>query len=663
MEKRNIKIIAISIIITVAWILFIMLGVFDQFDLKIMDFFMVNSPALEQDSNIVVVEYDDKTAENLVSPATKPDLAALVQIIEEYKPRVLALDLFSMYGLLYREDSEMLFEDIISQYDNICYGIGFIVPKHKKNGTYNGSGEFNYLNGFLYSLEKFSRRGSLYHAEHLFKPANVFYTKSNSIGHLVLKNDMDGVFRRIPAIIECGSGALATLGLQAGFNYLALKKDNIKILNKKIFVESEPSIEIPIDNKAQIIIRYNDTRDKIKEISMIDVFSTYKNPDNGLINLEFFRDKLVFIGNTSSRTARFCATPLHSYYPTILMHANVANNLLQHSFLIYLSKSVLFILLIILGILYTLPMLYSKEIFKASVALVALIPIIITLGYILAILGNLYIPLFTLASYILFLFCCLIFYRYLDYKNSLLISLKDIQEAMRLKERLAFIGELSSKVAHEIRNPLNSIEIYTSLLKRSIEDRDDAREYLNIIHEETQRLNRFITRLLEYARPKEPTLKTLNLKSEINSAIKLISPDTNKKGIRIICTVPDNTEILADSDQMHEIFINLAKNSIEAMSKEGILEIYSRTERTSVSIFFKDNGKGIPKDDQNKIFNPFYSTGKHGTGLGLAMVKKIVESHRGEIIVKSEPKKGTLIEIKLPYQHGKRKKGETDEKI
>ena len=666
MNKKAKNIIIISSVITIIWILFTGLGILEWFDLKVLDFFLKTSPPLKQDPSIVVVEYDDKTAENLATPATRLDIAALVQIIEEQKPRVLALDLFSMYGLLSREDTTMLFEDILSQYNNICYGIGFIVPREKKlNGNYNNNKkEFEYLNPYLYSLESDKAYGNLYQAEHLFKPVYNYYAKSKSIGHLVLKNDLDGVFRRIPAIISCGNGALATLGVQAVFDFLDLTKDKVRITGNNIFINSNNPFRIPLDKKGQLMIRYNDRRDRIKEISMIDVFSAYKNPKSQKLHLETFKDKLVFIGNTSSRTARFCATPLHSYYPTILMHANVANNVLQKSFLRTMNQGSLIVLIIIFSVLYSLLILHSKNIFRTSTLLIIVLLLLIFSVYILSTRYNYYIPIFTLTSFILFLLGSLLIYRYVNYKDYLLISLRELQEAMRLKERLATIGEVSSKVAHEIRNPLNAIQLYTSLLKRESSDKGEAQEHLNIIHQETQRLNRFITKLLGYARPKEPVIKSMNLKNELNFLLNIILPDAKEKNIDVdINDIPEKTIILGDPDQLRECFINLAKNSVEAMESKGKLTIYSSEDKEYISIFFKDTGKGISKDDIERIFNPFYSTKESGTGLGLPMVKKIIEVHKGKINIESERGKGTVIEMRLPLKKDALKKGNADEKV
>lgn len=666
MTKRKRTIIIISSIISVIWILFVFTGMLSWFDLKALDFFVARSPALEQDSSIVVVEYDDKTAENLSSPATRLDIAALVHIIEEQKPRVLALDIFSLYGLLNREDTTMLFEEVLSQYNNICYGIGFIVPVEKENDRRSNEyiDEFKYLNKFLYPLHSIEKTDNLYYAEHLFKPTYQYYARSKSIGHLVLKNDVDGVFRRIPALIQCGEGALATLGLQAAFDFLGMEKEDIRLKAGKISVEDNHRMDIPVDKKGLMMIRYNDRLDKIKEISMIDVLGAYKNEGKRILDLGVFKDKLVFIGNTSSRTARFCATPLHSYYPTILLHANVANNVMQKSFLRSMNKGLLIALIILFCVLYSSLISRSKNIIRTSILLSIALLLLIFAIYILTTQLNYYIPLFSLTSFIIVLFGSLLIYRYITYKDYLLISLKELQEAMRLKERLAAIGEVSSKVAHEIRNPLNAIQLYTNLIKRESREEGEAQEHLNIIHEETQRLNRFITKLLGFARPKEPSIKSMNLKNELNFVLNILLPDAKEKNIDVdINDVKESTIILGDPDQLRECFINLAKNSVEAMENNGKFTIYSIEDKEYISIFFKDTGKGIPKEDREKIFNPFYSTKKSGTGLGLPMVKKIIEAHRGKINIESEPGQGTVIEIRLPLKKDTLQKGRADEEV
>lgn len=639
----------ISIIITVTWIVLSFLGILDWFDLKVSDYSISHSPPINQDSNIVVVEYDDKTAENLATPATRLDIAALIQIIEEQNPRVLALDLFSMSGLFNSEDTTKLFEEIISQYDNICYGVGFIVPIEKSGKSKNPE-EFKYLENFLYPLDRF--KCEPYQAEHLFKPINSYYTDSKSIGHLVLKNDADGVFRRIPASIQCGNGALLSLGLQAAVDFQMLPKEAVQLNGSEIQIINDKTTKIPLDRRAQMKIRYNDKRSTIKEISMIDIFIAYKHPDGRQSNLNLLKDKLVFIGNTSSRTARFCATPLYPYYPTILIHANVANNVLQRSFLQDMHQGIYILLIILLGILYTLIIVYSKNILRLFLWLIIFLIMVSASGYMLVTKLNYCIPLFSISSFILFLSGSLLVYRYINYKEYLLISLRELQEVMRLKERLAAIGEVSSKIAHEIRNPLNAIQLYSSLIKRECENNKEAQGYVNIINEESLRLNRFITRLLGYARPKKLDLKPLNLKNELTYLVTLLTPDLSANEIRVdIRRVTDDMTIYVDPDQMREAFINVAKNSVEAMEKGGTLEIYSEPCKEYTAVFFKDNGKGIQKNVLDKIFTPFFSTKKQGTGLGLPMVKNIIEAHNGTISVESKEGEGTVVEIRLPLKN------------
>ena len=200
MRKMAVHILLVFLIITGLWCLLIYNNAFSWFDYKVLDYFQKTVPPIPQDTNIVVITYDDKTSENITGSATDLDIAALIHIIEEQKPRVLAVDIFSMFDILRRSDSSGFLQETFRQYDNICYGVGFLVPSdHEVNGKEVNDKEFDYLSSHLYPLFPGTLAFQPYRAAHLFKPVNEYYRESRSLGHLVLKNDADGVFRRIPA--------------------------------------------------------------------------------------------------------------------------------------------------------------------------------------------------------------------------------------------------------------------------------------------------------------------------------------------------------------------------------------------------------------------------------------------------------------------------------
>ena len=622
--KKFKTIFCIWLFFTGLWIVITITGAFETFDAKILDCFLRNSSRLVQDTNIVVVEYDDKTSENMDGPVTGSDLAALIHIIEEHNPKVIALDVFSLSYLIGKSDSALFEEQVFTRYPNICYGVGFLVPiGQDEKAAIPRASEFIYRD----------------------------YSKGfKSVGHLVLKNDADGVFRRMPSAIQCGNGFLYTLGLQAAFDFLDINKEQVTLTDSRIVIRNTDSLKftgIPIDRSARLLIKFNDARDKIHELSMIDVMVAYKNPSTASLNLDIFKGKLVFVGNTSSRTARFCATPLYSYYPAMLLHANVANNMFHNAFLCMPSIPASVLMIFLLGILCVIPMVFCQTIAKV-LWLALVLPLLLLLDYLLYCNCGFFFPLFTLGCYFTLLFSALLVNRYLDYKDSLIISLRSLQDALRLKERLAAIGEVSSKVAHEIRNPLNGIKLYTSLLKRDNVEKEDAWKFLDIIHQEINRLDNFLTTLLKYAKTREPVRRPLNILAELVASQDLLLSDIQNRNIKVSMKVPETIEINADPDQIREIFINLMKNAVEAMEQGGTLDISSGKANAGITLFFRDTGAGMTAEQMAHVFDAFYTTKKQGTGLGLAIVKKNIDAHHGRIQINSEPGKGTTIEVNLP---------------
>jgi signal transduction histidine kinase len=486
-----------------------------------------------------------------------------------------------------------------------------------------------------------------YRAEHLFNPLYKNYHSAKSIGHLVLDNDPDGIFRRIPAIVRMNDLGIMPLGIQAALDYLGVERDSITFQNKVITSPESYPLNIPLDNKGRLFIRYSKRRENIREISMVDVLRAYKYPEQKILDLSMLKDKLVFFGNTSSRTARFSATTFESYYPTLLIQADAANNILKGKILKPVSCYTNIIILILLGLVLSSSALLFKKVSHVIYTAI-LLPLIITAGF--AALNNfsLYVPMFTLISYFVFLFTVLIIYRYFNLKNSLVTSLQNLQEKIKLTERLAAIGEVSSRVAHEIRNPLNGIQLYTSLIKRENTGKEDMVKYLDIIDEEIQRLNRFLTSLLNFTRPKAPVIKSIELNNVIQSVMNILKAELEGKNIRVHINLPENLKLSADYDQIHEAFFNLIKNALDASDRGDMISIYAqKSGKGMVAIKMKDTGSGIPQEDLERIFAAFHTTKEKGTGLGLAVVKTIIEAHTGSISVTSKFGKGTEFNLEL----------------
>jgi two-component system sensor histidine kinase PilS (NtrC family) len=228
-----------------------------------------------------------------------------------------------------------------------------------------------------------------------------------------------------------------------------------------------------------------------------------------------------------------------------------------------------------------------------------------------------------------------------------LTQLKRLETEMKQKEKWAAIGELSSNIAHEIRNPLASLKGSIEMLKEDSVSKNYKKRLMEIALNEMERLDRIITDFLTYSRPTPPEFKRFELHSMLDETIELLK-NLEQNNISINKKYTGRLEVSADPQKMRQVFWNLGINSIEAMPEGGELIISTRNMDRAVEITFKDFGAGIDKKNIEKIFYPFFTTKEQGTGLGLAIAYRIIEEHNGRINVNSSPGVGTIFEIILP---------------
>ncbi len=230
-------------------------------------------------------------------------------------------------------------------------------------------------------------------------------------------------------------------------------------------------------------------------------------------------------------------------------------------------------------------------------------------------------------------------------------------ERMRLKEqlnkteRLSSLGEMIAGISHEIRNPLGIIKSSAELLKKKIDKGEAAGPIANIIVEEANRLNNIITDFFDYARPKPPHLLPCRIDEVLEKNINFLKPQMEEQNytIKKIMDHPP-PEIMADFHMMYQVFLNIIINAMQAMPGGGEIQVIIESEADKIRIIFKDKGKGVPEDIMEKIWDPFFTTKETGTGLGLGIVKNIVEAHNGSIKIENRPVYGTQVIIELPVK-------------
>lgn len=233
-----------------------------------------------------------------------------------------------------------------------------------------------------------------------------------------------------------------------------------------------------------------------------------------------------------------------------------------------------------------------------------------------------------------------------------LTHVKELEEEMKNREKLAVIGELSSSIAHEIRNPLASLKSSIELLKDESIPLENRRRLMDIAINEMERLNKFITDFLAYSRPSPCEFTVFDLNILIDDIVELLKKRVEEKNIKIIKNYNGRLLIKADPQKIKQVLWNLGINAIESMEgKGGVLTISTTEQSNNIRVIVKDTGIGIKDEDKQKIFYPFYTTKQNGTGLGLAIAYRIIEEHSGSLFVNSEYGFGTTFEIILKKEN------------
>lgn len=239
-----------------------------------------------------------------------------------------------------------------------------------------------------------------------------------------------------------------------------------------------------------------------------------------------------------------------------------------------------------------------------------------------------------------------------------LTQIRDLEEEMRRKEWLASLGEMSAGMAHEIRNPLGALAGAMQMLRKDLEADETSQRLMEIAVREATRLDTIITEFLQYARPPALNLAECDLNKVLAETLDLVQHEARSRTNITIAAAPCIGTLPAqvDQDQMKQVFWNIAVNAFDAMPKGGQLTIATGCRKIDVAgrkaevveISFQDTGEGIPKNNLGKIFLPFFTTKKRGSGLGLAAVHRIVDLHGGWIKVESREGQGTRFGVCLP---------------
>lgn len=234
---------------------------------------------------------------------------------------------------------------------------------------------------------------------------------------------------------------------------------------------------------------------------------------------------------------------------------------------------------------------------------------------------------------------------------------KRAQEQLKLKEQLSrakhlsSLGEMVAGVSHEIRNPLGIISSSAELLQKKTAPNDPLYRLPAIIIEESSRLNDIITDFLNYAKPKAPNNYACRIEDVIDKNIRFLATQANAGGYRMHTSFDRDLPVIqADADMLYQAFLNIFINAMQAMPEGGDIAIRAKAANNSLWIAVEDQGSGISPEAMEKIWDPFFTTKDKGTGLGLGIVRNIIEAHQGQVRIENRPEGGARVSIRLPVK-------------
>ena len=237
-------------------------------------------------------------------------------------------------------------------------------------------------------------------------------------------------------------------------------------------------------------------------------------------------------------------------------------------------------------------------------------------------------------------------------------SEKQSTEEMIENERVSSILLLAAGVAHELGNPLNSLTIHLQLAERRLKKLRDSKEgealaeSLKVCQDEVARLDGIIRNFLEAIRPRPPDLAEVNLVEVLEDVLRFQARELEDRGIKVEGELPASLPVvMADRNQLKQVFFNLVKNAMEAMGPDGRLSLKVRADDDSVYVAVADTGSGIKAEDMSKLFSPYHTTKVSGHGLGLMIVQRIMRDHGGHVGIESKEGVGTVVTLQFPQKH------------
>jgi len=227
-------------------------------------------------------------------------------------------------------------------------------------------------------------------------------------------------------------------------------------------------------------------------------------------------------------------------------------------------------------------------------------------------------------------------------------GISHMEKRLRLPKRLSTLGERGAGLAHETRNPLGSIRGTAEILRDDYRPGDPKHEFIEIQIKETERLNHVVEDFLRMARQQPVELRDCSIREELETIVTLVARDAQDRGISLrFESNAEEATIRGDGEKLRQAFLNIVINALQATPSGGSVTIVLNRIESGFEIRFRDSGSGIDPDNLQRIFEPFFTTKPDGTGLGLAVTRKIIEAHGGKLDIESDVGQGTTVSISL----------------
>ena len=225
-------------------------------------------------------------------------------------------------------------------------------------------------------------------------------------------------------------------------------------------------------------------------------------------------------------------------------------------------------------------------------------------------------------------------------------QLKELEDHHRRNLRLIAMGEMAASIVHEVRSPLCSIELFSNMLSKDLEDTEHS-EMANGISTGIKSLNNILTNMLFFAKPQKPLLKDVELNVPVQEALKILAPLVEIRGIKLSAEISEDV-ISGDHELLKQVLMNIILNAVQVMPDGGTLSVFTEAGENYTALAVCDQGSGIDPENVEKIFDPFFSTKDKGTGLGLTIAHKIMQSHNGFIKAERNEDIGSTFKLYFP---------------